>query len=59
LFLLIFSWKDGIAEIQFSEDASHRPGINGGCVCDSQDDLRSPIEAALNVRVYLFWLEAP
>ena len=46
------SWKDRIARVEFSEDATQTPHVNGHAVGVTQDDLWRAVEAALDVGVH-------
>lgn len=58
LFFLIFAWEDGVSGEEFAQDASKRPDIDFVGVPDTENDLRSAIETALNVGVELLMLKS-
>ena len=45
-----FSWEDGLAEHQLSNDAAHRPDINVGAIVGvSEDELGGAVVARADV----------
>lgn len=55
---LVFSWKEWVSDIEFIENASETPHVDGRIVGDAQHDLRSSVEPALDVGVDLLCFEA-
>mgnify|MGYP001168752775 CR=1 FL=1 len=58
MLVLVFARENRHSLIKLYNDASQRPHINGSGVGNAQNYLRSPIVAALNIGVHLFFLIA-
>ena len=50
--------EEGAARQQLCQDAAQAPHVDGHLVRQAQDDLRAPVEAALDVCVYTLRLKA-
>lgn len=46
------SWKERIACVEFSKDATQTPHVDGHAVGVTQDNLRRAVEATLDVGVH-------
>ena len=54
LFSFIRTGEQREACIEFNHDASKTPHINGHCVWNAKDDLRSSIESGLDIGIDFF-----
>lgn len=55
---LVLAWIDWIASVQLCYYAAKAPHVNCHCVGYAQNDLGSPIEPGLNIRIYPLTKEA-
>lgn len=51
---LTLSWKQRIAGVELSQNAAERPHVDGLFEFESENDLRRPIESALDISVHHF-----
>src|SRR5690606_26569748 len=58
LFLLIFSRKDRITSVEFSQNTAQAPHVNWQTISHAQNNFWRPIEARLDIGVDLFILKA-
>lgn len=58
LFLFILAGEDGITGIEFRQNTSDAPHIDGHAIRHAEDDFGRPVEARLNVGIHLFVFEA-
>jgi hypothetical protein len=56
--VLGFSWKQRITSIQLSSNTPEAPDVYTAAIGHAKHNLRSPVESALNVCIYLFILKA-
>jgi len=51
MLLLVFTREEGVADVEFVENAAERPHVNGCVVRDPKNNLRRSVEARLYVGV--------
>jgi hypothetical protein len=51
LFDFILTRENWIAKVQLANDATQRPHVNGSSIFTTEDDLRRPVETALDIGV--------